>query len=77
MLVLDLNFHRASVLPFRIGTSPATTTRSNRGFELSPRLRPSKIVMRNPPRRLLRAPSTRRHAAFQIFFPRPFSHSCE
>ena len=28
--------------------SPATTTRSNRGFELSPRVRPSKVVMRNP-----------------------------
>ena len=32
--------------------SPATTTRSNRGFELSPRVRSSKIVMRNPLRRL-------------------------
>ena len=29
-------------------SSPATTTRSNRGFELSPRVRPSKIVMRKP-----------------------------
>ena len=28
--------------------SPATTTRSNRGFEPSPRVRLSKIVMRNP-----------------------------
>ena len=27
--------------------SPATTTRSNRGFELSPRLRSSKIVIRS------------------------------
>ena len=32
--------------------SPATTTRSNRAFELSPRLRSSKIVMRKPLRRL-------------------------
>ena len=31
--------------------SPATTTRSNRGFELSPRLRSSKMVIRNPLRR--------------------------
>ena len=31
--------------------SPATTTRSNRGFELSPRHRSSKIVIRKPPRR--------------------------
>jgi len=29
--------------------TPATTTRSDRGFELSPRMRLSKIVMRNPP----------------------------
>ena len=32
--------------------SPATTTRSNRGFQLSPRVRVSKMVMRNPLRRL-------------------------
>ena len=32
--------------------SPTTTTRSNRGFELSPRVRLSKTVIRNPPRRL-------------------------
>ena len=32
--------------------SPATTTRSNRVFELSPRVRSSKIVIRNPLRRL-------------------------
>ena len=31
--------------------SPATTTRSNRGFELSPRVRLSKTVMRKPARR--------------------------
>src|SRR5271157_6390412 len=28
--------------------SPATTTRSNRGFELSPRLRSSKMLIRKP-----------------------------
>jgi 2-hydroxy-6-oxonona-2,4-dienedioate hydrolase len=32
--------------------SPAITTRSNRDFQLSPRIRLSKFVMRNPPRRL-------------------------
>ena len=32
--------------------SPATTTRPDRGFELSPRVRLSKIVMRNPLRSL-------------------------
>src|SRR5208337_2274073 len=32
--------------------SPATTTHSNLGLELSPRLRSSKIVIRKPPRRL-------------------------
>src|SRR5271157_3123160 len=32
--------------------SPATTTRSDRGFELSPRLRSSKMLIRKPSRRL-------------------------
>ena len=32
--------------------SPATTTRSNRGFQLSPRVRVSKMVMRKPTRAL-------------------------
>ena len=31
---------------------PRTTTRSNRGFQLSPRVRVSKMVMRKPLRRL-------------------------
>ena len=35
-----------------IASSSATTTRSNRGFQLSPRVRLSKMVMRKPTRRL-------------------------
>ena len=51
--------------------SPATTTRSNRGFELSPRVRPSKIVMRNPPAIAVPAPLSRKYAPFQIVFTLP------
>ena len=32
--------------------SLATTTRSNRGFQLSPRMRLSQMMIQNPPRRL-------------------------
>ena len=36
----------ANTIPgYAILHSPATTTRSNRGFELSPRLRSSKMVI--------------------------------
>jgi hypothetical protein len=42
---------RAGVVAL-INLSPATTTRSNLGFQLSPRVRVSKIVMRKPARAL-------------------------
>jgi len=52
--------------------SPATTTRSDRGFELSPRVRPSKMLIRKPPPAIaLPAPLSRKYAPFQIVFTLP------
>jgi hypothetical protein len=42
----------APELLLQVSSPPATTTRSNLGFQLSPRVRVSKMVMRKPLQRL-------------------------